>query len=176
MSEDLREQPVLKLKAVDNEGFLPSQFYDVLAHRYFPVLSLTYIASVLGVALKLGGAGGFLHYFLQSPETYRMGYWMALWVTIPAVLFILMDSAFHMRHAAEIWYKATAGLMVLTLLISFLLFPLSETGYGMRLFMVATIPMLLVQYYFFVREGLPGATAWPLTVVGITLCVYGLIL
>ncbi|HEY0901915.1 MAG TPA: hypothetical protein VGD95_07315 [Micavibrio sp.] len=176
MSEDLREQPIVKLKAVEDEGFLPADFYDVLAHRYFPVLSLTYMASVLGVALKMGGVGGFLYYFLQSPEAYRMGYWMALWVSIPAVIYILMKNAFHMRDAATLWYKATAGVMVLTLLVSFLLFPVSETGSALRSFMVATIPILVVQYYFFVREGLPARMAWSLTVAGITLCVYGLIL
>ena len=175
--EDLREQPVLKVRAEDGESFLPHNFYDAVAHRYFPVLSLTYIASVIGIALKMSGAElGFFHYFFQSPDAYRMGYWVAIWTSVPAVIWILVDSAFHMRQAADIWYKATAGLMVLTLLISFVLFPMSEVGSGLRLFFVATIPIFIVQYYFFVKGGVPAHMAWPLTVAGITLCVYGLIL
>lgn len=175
--EDLREQPVLKVKAAEGESLLPAHFYDVIALRYFPVLSLTYIASVIGIAIKLSGADyGFFHYFFESPEAYRMGYGVAIWVSVPAMIYILMDSAFHMRRAAEIWYKAAAAVMVLTVLVSFLLFPAGEFGFGLRLFMVATIPVFIVQYYFFVKGGLPARAAWPLTVAGITLCVYGLIL
>lgn len=175
--EDLREQPVLKVKPEDGESFLPFNFYDAVAHRYFPVLSLTYIASVLGMALKMSGSDlGFFHYFFQTPDAYRLSYWVALWTSVPAVIWILMDSAFHIRQAAGIWYKASAGLMVLILLVSFVLFPLAETGTGLRLFFVATVPIFFVQYYFFVKGGLPARAAWPLSVAGITLCVYGLIL
>ena len=175
--EDLREQPVLRIKPEEGERFLPNNFYDILAHRYFPVLSLTYIASVVGISLKLiDDRHGFMHYFLQSPEAYRMADWVAVWVSVPAIIWILINGTFHMRRQADIWYKATAGLMIVTLLFSLLLFPMGDFGFGVRLFMIATIPIFLVQYYFFVRGGLPARMAWPLTVAGLTFLIYGLIL
>lgn len=175
--EDLREQPVVRMKAEEGERFLPSNFYDMVAHRYFPVLSLTYIASVFGIALKLMEPGhGLIYYLLQSPDAYRMADWVALWVSVPAVMWILINSTFHMQRQADIWYKATAGLMAVTVLLSLLLFPMGEFGFDARLFMVATLPIFVVQYFFFVRGGLPAHMAWPLTVTGLTLMIYGLIL
>lgn len=175
--EDLREQPVLRIQPEEGERFLPNNFYDVIAHRYFPVLSLTYIASVVGIAIKLSNSEfGFFHYFFESPEAYRMGYWVAAWVSVPAVLWILIRGTFHIGRQADLWYQATAALMIVTLLISFLLFPMGAFGYSVRLFMVATVPIFIVQYFFFVRGGLPPRMAWPLTVAGLTFLVYGLIL
>ena len=175
--EDLREQPVLRVRPEEGERFLPNNFYDIVAHRYFPVLSLTYIASVVGIAINLCNEEfGFVHYFMESPEAYRMGYWMAAWVSVPAILWILIQGTFHIRKQADIWYKATAGLMIATLLLSFLLFPMGAVGFGLRMFMVATIPIFIVQYFFFIRGGLPARMAWPLTVAGLTFLIYGLIL
>ncbi|MCM2344336.1 MAG: hypothetical protein NDJ24_07225 [Alphaproteobacteria bacterium] len=175
--EDLNEQPVLRVRPEMGERFLPNDFYDVLAHRYFPVLSLTYIASIVGVAIKVARPeAGFFHYFFEDPYAYRMGYWVAAWVSIPAILWILIRSTFHLGDVADLWYKVTAVLMVSTLLISLLLFPMGEFGFAVRLFMVATIPILVVQYFFFVRGGLPPTMAWPLTVAGVTFLTYGLIL
>lgn len=175
--EDYREQPVLRVEPIRNERFLPEHFYDVLAHRYFPVLSLTYIATVAGISLKLSQDGnGFLFYFLQDPHAYQMGYWIAGWVSVPAILWIFVRGTIHIRKVADLWYKVTSGLMIVTLLVSFLLFPMGDTGFALRLFMVATIPVFLVQYFCFVREGLPPRMSWPLTVAGITFLVYGLIL
>ena len=105
-----------------------------------------------------------------------MGYLMGAWVSVPAVTWILIQGTFHMRRQADIWYKATAGLMVVTLLLSFILFPAGALGFGVRMFMVATIPIFIVQYFFFVRGGLPARMAWPLTVAGLTFLIYGLIL
>ena len=179
--EDLREQPVIRIKPEEGERFLPNNFYDVIAHRYFPVLSLTYIAALLGIAIKLSGPeAGFVHYFFQSSKAYQMSDWVAIWVSVPAIVWILINGTFHMRRQADIWYKVTAGLMIVTLLLSLLLFPMSDFGghfgYSLRLFMVATIPIFIVQYFFFVRGGLPARLAWPLTVAGLTFFIYGLIL
>lgn len=175
--EDLSEQPILRVRPEEGERFLPNDFYDVLAHRYFPVLSLTYIASIIGIAIKVSRPeAGFFHYFFQDPYAYRMGYWVAAWVSIPAILWILIKSTFHLGNVADLWYKVTAGLMIFTLLVSLVLFPMGESGFAVRLFMVATIPILFVQYFFFVRGGLPPTMAWPLTVAGLTFLTYGLIL
>lgn len=175
--EDLREQPVLRVKPEEGERFLPNNFYDVIAHRYFPVLSLTYISSVIGIAItRCNEQYGFFHYFFEVPDAYRMGYWIAAWVSVPAILWILIQGTFHVRHQADIWYKAAAALMGATLLVSLLLFPIGEVGYNIRIFMVATIPIFVIQYFFFVRGGLPARMAWPLTVAGLTFLIYGLIL
>lgn len=175
--EDLREQPIVRIKAEQGERFLPNDFYDVLAHRYFPVLSLTYIAAILGMAICLAGRdAGFVYYFFEDPYVYRMGYWVAAWVSIPSIVWILVRSTFHVGRAANLWYQVTAGLMILTVMFSFLLLETADLGINLRLFMVASTPIMVVQYYFFVKGGLPARAAWPLTVAGLTFLIYGLIL
>ncbi len=150
---------------------------DVLCHRYFPVLSLTYIASVVGIAIKSTGPGsGFLFHLLEDPQVYHTALWVGLWVSVPALSWIGISNALHMRSAADLWYKVMAALMVATVFLSLFLFPIGEVGYEVRMFLLASIPIFIVQYDFFVKEGLPPAAAWPLTVAGITLLVYGLIL
>jgi len=66
--------------------------------------------------------------------------------------------------------------MVITVLLSYVLFPEMAFGNTLRLFMVATIPMFFIQYFFFVRGGLPARAAWPLTLAGLVFMLYGLII
>lgn len=149
---------------------LPRDFFDMLSRRFFPVLSLTYIASVVGIAFKKTPV---LHYLLEDDYAYDMALWVALWVTIPALFWIIIRNSLRYASLADVWYKAIAGLMCLTLGVSFILFPEWEIGQGMRVFFVATMPVFVIQYYFFVKGGLPAAAAWPLTVAGIVLLLYG---
>jgi hypothetical protein len=162
--------PELDLERGAGVRMLPRDFFDILCNRYFPVLSLTYIASVLGIALKGGNP---IVSILQDSRPYDMALWVALWVAIPAMFWIVIRNSMRYAHAADVWYQAISGLMCATLLVSFLLFPEREIGYGLRMFFVATIPVFFIQYYFFVRNGLPALAAWPLTIAGIVAFLYG---
>ncbi len=164
------QTPEVNLERGTGVRMLPYDFFDVLCNRYLPVLSLTYIASVVGIALKNDHP---LLAILQDNYANDMALWVALWVSIPAMFWIIIRNSLRYAGLADVWYKAIAGLMCTTLLISFILFPEQEIGHGMRMFFVATIPVFFIQYYLFVRSGLPAIAAWPLTVAGIVLFLYG---
>ena len=149
---------------------LPRDFFDVLCNRYFPVLGLTYSASVIGIALKNNHSPVSI---LQDSRAYDLALWIALWVAAPAMFWIVIRNSMRYASLADDWYKAIAGLMCVTLLVSFILFPEWEVGRSLRIFFVATIPVLFIQYYLFIRGGLPAIAAWPLTVAGIVLFLYG---
>lgn len=154
----------------DGVRLLPRDFFEVLNRRFFPVLSLTYIASVFGFAFRSGHP---LHYLIEDGHAYDLAMWVGLWVSIPALFWIVIRNSLLYAHKADLWYMAIAGLMCMTLGISFFLFPEWEIGNGLRVFFVATIPVFFIQYYFFIKGGLPAFAAWPLTVAGIVLLIYG---
>lgn len=166
------------LKRDDEARFVPPDFYDVIAQRYLPVVSLTYIASFIGIAWRAEGASGFFHYLFSDSFAYNTALWMAVFVSIPALFWIFMRTSVRYSDYADTWYKGIAGLMCLTLIISLILFPEWSVVAGLRLrmFMVASIPMFFVQYWFFVRGGLSGRVAWSLTIAASVLLIYGLII
>ncbi|AEP10057.1 hypothetical protein [Micavibrio aeruginosavorus] len=162
----------------ENARFVPRDFYDIIVRRYLPVVSLTYIASIIGIAWRIDGWGGFLHYLFEDSFAYNTALWMAVFVSIPALFWIFIRVSVRFSDYADIWYKGMAGLLCLTLIISLVLFPEWNmvTGLRLRMFMVASIPMFFVQYWFFVRGGLPGSVAWPLTIIASVLLIYGLVI
>ncbi len=166
--------PEFNLRRSSDPKFLPVDFWDTVLNRYFPVLSLTYLSSVLGIALKESPAGqGLLDHLLGDPYPYDMALWVALWVSVPAVFWIILRRSIRYAHLANIWYKIIAGVMALTALLSLAIFPEWDAVQGVRVFLVATIPVFLIQYLFFVRGGLPPKLAWPLTVAGLVFMLYG---
>lgn len=167
MNSDRAEEP----------KFLPDNFWDMICHRYFPVLSLTYISSVFAIAMRHSpNEGNVITHIFDDPYPYDMALWIALWVSIPAVFWIIIRGSLRYRHRAAIWYKGIALMMVVTALLSYVLFPEMAFGNTLRLFMVATIPVFFIQYFFFVRGGLPARAAWPLTLAGLVFMLYGLII
>jgi hypothetical protein len=165
----MNDQPVIKLERDAPDRLVPKDFKDILYHRYFPVLSLTYIASVIGIAAK---KGSIVHYVFEDKSAYVTALFVALWISVPAVLWIILHESPHFRHVADVWYKIVAAIMGGTLLMSFLLLPEANI-YGLRICLVVTIPALFVLYYFFVRGGLPAMAAYPLSVLGLTFLLYG---
>lgn len=161
--------PTVKLERDAPDRLLPKDFWEVLTRRYFPVLSLTYIASVAGIAAE---EGSFIHYLLEDKTAYVMALFVALWVSIPALLWIVLKGSHLFYLVAEDWYKITAGLMTLTLLISYVLLPEADM-FGLRVYFAATIPVFFVMYFLFVKGGLPAMAAHPLTALGLTFLVYG---
>lgn len=164
-----RERPVINLERDAPDRLLPRDFKEILTRRYFPVLSLTYIASVIGIAAK---KGDIVRFVFEERIAYVMALPVALWVSIPAILWIILHSSPQFKHVADIWYKIIAAIMTATLLMSFILFP-EVNMYGLRLYFAASIPVLFIMYFFFVKGGLPALAAHPLTVLGLTFLLYG---
>ena len=151
------------------DRLLPKDFTEILTRRCLPVLSLTYISSVIGIAAK---KGDLLHYVFEDKSAYLMALFVPLWVAVPAVLWIILKGS-HLFHAvAETWYKITAAIMSVTLLFSFILFPEANI-FGLRFYFAATVPVFFVMYFFFVKGGLPAMAAHPLTALGLTFLLYG---
>lgn len=162
------------LNGKDELKILPVQFWDTVFHRYFPVLSLTYLASALGIAFKESSNGmGVIDHILNDPYPYDMALWVGLWVSIPAIFWIFLRYSMRFARLANIWYKVIAGMMALTAILGLVLFPEWDAIEGVRVFFVASIPVFLIQYFFFVRGGLPPRLAWPLTVAGLVFMLYG---
>lgn len=171
MSEE-KEKIVIRLSRDNVDHLLPKHFYDVLMHRFFPVLSLTYVSSILGIAAE---KGAFFHYVFVEKTAYVMALFVVLWVAIPAVIWIFLKGHPVLTYVADLWYKILAGLMFVTLMLSFFLFP-EGTIYGLRIYFAASIPVLLIMYFFFVKGGLPPAAAHPLNAIGLGALVYGAVI
>ncbi|GJL85211.1 MAG: hypothetical protein DHS20C02_09860 [Micavibrio sp.] len=159
----------LELERDAPDHLLPKDFNDVLTRRYFPVLSLTYISSVMGFAAE---KGSFVHYLFEDKSAYLMALFVPLWVSVPAVLWIILKGSHLFYHVADAWYKITAVMMTVTLLLGYLLLPEAEE-YGVRIYCAVTIPVFFVLYYFFVKGGLPAMAAHPLSALGLTFLLYG---
>ncbi|MGE4313290.1 MAG: hypothetical protein AB7E85_03335 [Pseudobdellovibrionaceae bacterium] len=152
---------------------------EIFINRYLPVLSLTYIASLLGMALKRGGVTHFAAEILADKAIYWLAFGVGVWVSIPAMIWICIRSVGTLVSYANNWYKSTTLLMVIVLLGSFLLFPPNGQGsqwwYTARLFVAAAIPIHVIQYWFFTREGLPTNISATLGAIALALFLYGMI-
>lgn len=167
-----RKTPYIELERGAPDRLLPRDFKEILTRRYFPVLSLTYVASVCGIAAS---EGHFVHYLFEVKTAYVMALFVAAWVSVPAVLWIVLKGSHLFNHVADDWYKITAALMTLTLMISYILLPEAEM-FGLRVYFAATLPIFVVMYLFFVKGGLPAMAAHPLTALGLTFLLYGAVL
>lgn len=168
-----------QLKASERDEMIPLNFFDAVVNQYLPVLSCTYVATVLGLALNRGGVTHFLDYFLQDKTIYWLALIVGVWVSIPAMVWIFMRGIGALEQFANNWYKSTTFMMVSILLASFLLFPPSGQAnvYWMsaRLFIAAAIPVHVIQYWFFRHGGLETAQSTLLSAFALTLMMYGLI-
>lgn len=164
-----KKQPKVVLERGAPDRILPKHFLRVLLRRYFPVLSLTYISSIIGIAFK---RGDFEKYLLGDQFAYAMALLPALWVSVPAILWIILRGSHLFNHVANLWYIITAVLMSFTLLLSFVLLP--EVDFmGAKLYLLSSIPMMVVMYFFFVKALLPAGAAHTLNVLGLTALLFG---
>jgi len=164
-----KEKIVIRLERDNTDHLLPRDFYDILMHRFFPVLSLTYLSTVVGIAVN---KGDLLHYIFEDKTAYVMALFVVFWVSGPAIIWIFLKGNPVLTYVADVWYKILAGIMFMMLLMSFILFP--EAGiFGLRIYFVASIPVVLIMYYFFVKGGLPPAAAYPLNALGLAALIYG---
>ena len=169
MTEELAKEPRIHIVRGAKDRLLPRKFIRVLTRRYFPVLSLTYISAIIGIACKKGAPQ---HYLFEDQFAYAMALLPAAWVSIPAVLWIILKGSHLFSHVANLWYVITAVLMTSLLGFSYLLLP--EFDYhGARSYLVATIPMMIILYVIFVKSALPAGVAHSLSVAGVTALLYG---
>jgi hypothetical protein len=165
-------RPQIELERGAPDRLLPKDFVEILTRRYFPVLGLTYVGSVIGIAAQQGDVVFFL---FNDKLAYIMGLFVALWVSIPAILWIILKGTPIFREVADVWYKIVAAIMVVTLLMSYVLLP-EMNPYGLRVYFAATLPVFVVMYVFFVKGGLPAVAAHVLSALGLSFLIYGAIL
>lgn len=161
--------PRIELERSGTDRLVPKDFSEILMRRFFPVISLTYVSSVLGIAAK---KGSIFHYVFEDKSAYIMALFVAMWVSIPAIIWIFLHSIPVFKGVADIWYKIIAAIMIVILLMSYILFP-EINLYGLRLYFVASLPALLIMYLFFVKGGLPAFAAHPLTALGLSFLIHG---
>jgi hypothetical protein len=119
--------------------------------------------------------GHFFYYFFQDKTAYVMALVIALWVSIPALLWIFIRCLYYAPGMADDWYKITCGVLGLFLLISFLLFPEANL-WGLKIYFAATIPVFFLMYLLLVKDGLSAAAAYPLTALGLTFLIHGAVI
>ncbi len=167
-----KERELVVLERDIPEGqILPKDFFDIIINRYLPVLSFTYISSIIGIALKKGS----LMAILSNGGIYDLALCISVWVSVPAVIWILVKEMPSYSRYADAWYKITAGVMVSLLLFSYEFFPMSGGGFmgAVRVFIVAALPIHFVMYFFFVKGGMSLKYSVPLASVALTFFLYG---
>lgn len=164
-----KKEPLIKLKRNARDRLVPKDFLNIITRRLLPVLSLTYVSCVVAIAARKGNV---LHYLFDDKSAYAMALLVVMWVSLPAVLWIILKGSHLYNHVADDWYKVIAAIMMIFLCISYLLFPEANV-YGLRVYFAASVPMLIVLYFFFIKGGLPPLAAHPLTVLGLTFLFYG---
>jgi len=128
-----------------------------------------YIATILGIA---SNKGDLLRYVFMDRTAYSMALFVVLWVSGPAIIWILLRGSALFYHVADVWYKIMAALMVVTIGLSFVLFP-EASMLGMRFYFVMSVPVFVLIYIFLVRGGLPPVAAYPLNALGVCTLIYG---
>lgn len=164
-----KKQHVIRLERDGGDYLVPKHFFDILMHRFFPVVSLTYASVVFAIALE---KRDLFRYIFKVNTAYIMGLCVILWVSIPAIIWIFLKSNPALSHVADVWYKILAFIMIITVAFSFLLFPEAEI-YGLRIYLVSAIPVFIVMYFFFVKGGLPALASYPLNFIGLVTLLWG---
>ena len=160
---------------VSEDQLLPKDFFDILLNRYLPIVSLTFTGTVIAYALKTNGMSAFFDTLLHDKNIYLLALYGAIWVSVPAVLWVLMKSNSLLTHHADLWYKVTAGMMAATLLLSLMLFPM-ESGLLAKAqnFIVAVLPVHILMYIYFVKDAMPPVFGVPLSCIGVGLFCFGM--
>ncbi len=164
-----KEKPVIKMDRTGKDGLIPTNFFEILSQRLLPVLSLTYVSSVVAIAEQKGDT---LRYVFHDKTAYIMALLVVLWVSVPAIIWIFLRASHLYEDYADLWYKICTLIMMILLGMSYILFP--EVDFlELRLYFVATIPIFVILYWLFVKGGLSPLAAHPLTAIGMTFLLYG---
>jgi len=169
MVSNNKNRIVIRLERDGSDHLLPKHFFDIIVNRFLPVLSLTYISTVIGISAE---NGQFIQNILRDNSAYVMSLFVVLWVSIPGFIWIFLKGNPLLSHVADTWYKIIAVLMTMTIALSFFLFP-EASVYGLRLYFALTIPVFLIIYAFFVKGGLPSSSSYTLNAAGFCVLMYG---
>ena len=167
-----KQKHIIRLERDGVDRIIPKDFFDLLIHRFLPVISMTYVAAIIGIAFNRGDA---FHYLFEVKTAYIMSMFVVLWVSGPGIAWIFIKGTPLYAHTADLWYKIMAGLMTLTIMLSFLLFPEMEI-YGLRIYFALSVPVYIIIYYFFVKGGLPAMVSYPLNFIGLAVLLLGALL
>ena len=167
-----KQKHVIRLERDTEDHLLPKDFYDVLMQRFLPILCLTFISSVFGIAAQKGDVVRFLFF---DNTAYVMSLFIVFWISFPGILWIFLKGNVMLCYLADTWYKLIAGLQVLIITMSAVLFPEADI-YGLKIYFVVTIPVLLLMYFFLVKGELPKSAAYPLNCIGLGLLLYGAVI
>jgi hypothetical protein len=160
---------MIKLHRGVPDRLLPKDFLSIVMHQYFPVLSLTYVTNVCAVVYaEQGSFFGLVDYKFA----YVSAFFVALWVSIPAFLWMVLKGSNRYPAYADVWYKILAVIMSFLLLFTLFLVP-ELNVLGLKSYTVASLPIFIVMYLFFVKGVLTPSTAHPLTFIGAVFMLYG---
>ena len=167
-----KHQYILRLDRDTEDHLLPKDFFDILVHRFLPVISLTYIAAIIGIS---SSKSDILHYMFQETTAYIMALFVVLWVSGPAIIWIVLQGSPMFKHVADLWYKILAFIMVITITLSYVLFPEANI-YGLRIYFISSIPVFVFIYILFVKARLPAVASYPLNALGFCALLYGAVI
>lgn len=162
-------QQVIRLSRDNSDHLLPKNFFSVLVRRFFPVMCLIYLVSIFCIAVS---SGNFKHHFLYDNMAYFRSILVVVWCAGPAVVWILLFANPIFRHMANLWFKILAGLLQLTICLSYFMFPEMEM-YGMRSYLILSFPSFFLMYYLFVIDPLPLEVVYPLNALGVCALIWG---
>jgi magnesium-transporting ATPase (P-type) len=165
----------IRLKHGQRDRILPRDFFKVLFGQYFPILSITYVASILGMAVYEGGSfQGAFNQFMEQTRIYNLALWISVWVSVPGMIWIFLKGSVRFPAYANAWYIVTAILMVVTLVMSLVLFP--EKDGGIRNFVFCALPIHIFMYLFLCKFKLSQWVAQPFQFIAAVLLIYGFLL
>ncbi len=159
---------VVRLRRDNSDYLLPKHFFGVLVRRFFPVMSIIYLISILCISVS---SGHFVEYLFYENTAYIRGFLVALWCAGPAVVWILLAANPLFNHTANLWFKILAALLQFTICLSFFMFPEMEM-YGMRSYLILSFPAYFLIYYLFVVDPLPLEAVYPLNALGICALIW----
>ncbi len=161
---------VVRLKRDNNDYMLPRYFFDMLVRRFFPVMSIIYLTSIFCISV---GSGSFEQLLFYDNSAYISGLFVVLWCSAPAVVWLLLRANPLFWSAANLWYKILAGLMQFTICVSYFMFPEMEM-YGMRTYLILSLPAFFLIYYLFVIDPLPIEVVYLLNAFGLCAFIWSL--
>ncbi|MCK5374376.1 MAG: hypothetical protein KAJ40_03745 [Alphaproteobacteria bacterium] len=168
-SDRYAREHVIRLRRGDNSDYLlPKKFFSILIRRFFPVMSLVYLVSVFCIAIS---TGHLVHFILYDNIAFLRGTLVASWCAFPGVVWILLAAHPMFRHTANLSYKIIAGVMLLTIALSCLLFPEMEM-YGMRNYLILSFPAFFLMYYLLIIDPLPLELVYPLNALGVCAVIW----
>jgi hypothetical protein len=165
-----------KIERGAEDRIFPKDFLKIVFGQFFPILSITYVLSLLGFALFLSGirVETAYHLVLHSHDIYLFALWNSLWVSVPGLIWILVRGCIRFPAYADLWYKITAGLMSLVLVVGIILFP--EESTKLSPFLIFALPVHIFMYLFLCCFRLNQYVAQPFQILAGGFLIYGFLI